>query len=81
MGLVSNSAQNKRNYAIDVVKLLCCLVVLCSHSTNLVENVPEMVTDRWIAIGTPIVQLFFCISGYFMIESYKKNTTLHINLH
>lgn len=79
MGLVSNSAQNKRNYAIDVVKLLCCLVVLCSHSIDLVENVPEIIADRWIAIGTPVVQLFFCISGFFMIESYYRSSQLSIS--
>lgn len=70
---------NRRNYAIDVVKLLCCIVVLCSHSIDLVEVVPKIIADRWIAIGTPAVQLFFCISGFFMIESYISSSQLSIS--
>lgn len=62
-----------RNYAIDVIKFTSCLVVLCSHSRDLVKTVPKFVETCWIGIGTPIVQLFFCISGYFMMDSFYQN--------
>lgn len=79
MERLGSSVLNSRNYAIDVVKLLGAIVVLCSHSIDLVKNVPQIIVASWIAIGTPVVQLFFCISGFFMIESYYRSTQLSIS--
>lgn len=76
-----NAARTKetsgRNVWLDFIKLLCCVIVLCSHSRGLTDATPEWVDTHWIAIGTPVVQCFFGISGFFLVDSFVRRRDAH----
>lgn len=53
----------KRNYSLDLIKLLLAYVIVLFH------------VDKWVSPGpTVTVQVFFVISGYFLARKYDKRS-------
>lgn len=63
-----------RGPSFDVIRLLAAFVVLASHSAVVVgRNVIPDFSNRQISLGGLAVAVFFVLSGFVVMESFKRD--------
>lgn len=66
-------SSSARNYQIDILKILCAVLVLISHVPLGNSDSRYFTSERVSAFGWMSVQIFFAISGFFMVKGTLKN--------
>ena len=75
--------ENSRNCSIDLLRILCCFLVVCIHTAPLYQSYTQLeVTEgqkyillgleSFVRVGMPV---FFVISGMFILN--KEVTSLY----
>lgn len=60
-----------RNFALDIIRSLACILVIIIHSPIAVHGVNGFLFASMTMIGSPCIGLFFMVSGYLLLPTDK----------
>lgn len=69
MGKNNTDITSGRNYQIVVLKLVCSLLVLLSHTSLLLVS---SLYEKFYNFGWISVHIFFTISGFLMVKKFNE---------
>ncbi len=79
--LNENKLNNSRSYQLDFLKFFLTLLIFICHTNEYITENTRIVGDIFpIRIwGNWVVQLFFMISGFLMVNSFMKRKDLYLS--
>lgn len=72
---------SKRNEFIDIMRIVCCIMVICIHTSPLIKISPILNYGLCHIISRIAVPFFFITSGYFFaIKLYSRDEKRTLNI-